>query len=449
MQVRNSAIQKLLWQEVALKSPPATVAFSAVAILIFCYYFGLEDYKTILRILSVVVIIANVIRLVSARKIIKVPGSDKTELIKMKIGIWLNALAWGMIFSLSAFALDSETTNFAILLAIMTGFLSASVLTLGYDKTIFIPFISLNLVPLILITAYQLLTGIFPHAATMLTIYIILFLYLIKQFKEYHSQLLLRFNYQLDLERAFKEVKKSQETFMQETAKLLHTSKISALSDMAGGLAHEVNNSLQIILGSQQQIQRDLNKNSMNSDYVQEKFQLMDKSIKKISEVIMGLKYFSQEMDKPEKDIVPLKTIIERSLSYTFEMLKAHNVEVDMGDVPPVNVFAHQFQITQIIFNLIKNADDAMSKNETKNLQIKFLIKEGFVFIRFIDNGKGISAENQSRLFQPFFSTKDINLGTGLSLSISKGIALDHGGDLFFDSYEKNTTFVLKLPIHQ
>lgn len=447
MNERKDHIHNLLWKEVANKSPAASFAFSAMGAIVIYYYFNLQTYKTWLQITSALVLLSNAFRFTIAKKIISEAKLDSAKVLILKFSIWLNSLSWGIIFTLSALELNSSGFDYSVMLAMMVGYLTASILTLGYHKTIFFPFLILNLIPVAAVTAYQYYSASNPNAIYLLYLFVIMLLYLLKQYREYRDQLLQKFQYQYDLERALKEVKRSQETFMQETAKLLHTSKISALSDMAGGLAHEVNNSLQIILGSQQQIQRDLNKNEKNSPYVQEKFELMDRSIKKISEVIMGLKYFSQEMEKPEKDTVSLRTIIDRSLSYTFEMLKAHNVEVTMGEIPDINVFAHQFQITQIIFNLIKNADDAMSKNDVKKLQINFLVKEGFIFIRFIDNGRGISTENQSRLFQPFFSTKDINLGTGLSLSISRGIALDHGGDLFFDSYEKNTTFVLKLPI--
>lgn len=445
---RDEMIQNMMWKEVAHKSLASSFSFVAVGILTWFYYYQAEEAKHLIRFFCLLIIFPNLVRLWLAGKFKKADIVSRKDIRTMTYAIWVSAFGWGMTFATAMFVLPPNSYHFGILLGISSGIIAGCILTLGYRPTLYYPFIALNLLPLYVVSFYHYFTGINPYALYLVGYYGVAFFYLVRQYRDYNQQLMERFGTQLDLEKSLQEVKLAQETLVNQTTALLHASKISALGEMAGGLSHEVNNSLQVILGSSQQIERELKKNEILSPSVEKKLGQSGVAIGKIRNVIEGLRYFSQEMGPSSKEDVPLRRIYDRVLVFTQELLHAHGVELKVAHIPDLHILCHEFQITQILFNLIKNADDAIRSQDRGEKWIEISFEETKEFIRIIirNSGPQIRPENQSRLFQPFFSTKDVNMGSGLSLSISRGIARDHKGDLFFIPQDQFTTFVLKLP---
>lgn len=447
MDVRSQQIKNLLWKEVASKSSAAAIAFSLIALVISYYHFQITEMKIYVQAACMSVIAANMIRIWIARKIVSLDIVSDKDLNILRSTIWLNTVSWSVVFSMGAYELNSDGFNFVVLVTVMTGFIAASIVTLAYDKTLFFPYQIITLVPLMGISLYQSISGSNPHAHYLTINFFIFLFYQMKQYRDYRSQLMQRFNYQLDLEDSFKELKKSQATLIEQTSQIIHASKISALGEMAGGLAHEINNSLMVILGSTQQAQRELSKSEQLTPEIENKFRQSTSSIMKIKSVIEGLKQFSLQMGPQPKEDIPLQEIIDRTLTYTSELLKAHQTTFTVEEIPDVKLHCHPLQITQILFNLMKNADDAIIKSRTQGnwVKISFESENEFILIKVMNGASVVSPENVQKLFQPFFTTKEVGQGTGLSLSISKGIARDHKGDLYFEK-DDFTTFVLKLP---
>jgi signal transduction histidine kinase len=437
---REALIQSLLWKEVAHKSRASALVFSFVALFVYFYHFNLIQFKLYVQLASGLVILIMALRIWIAAKIAHQPEIHTTQKNILRFSIWINAVAWMVILTLSSYELKSTGPDFVVLISIFTGAVAGSIITLAYDKSIFFPYQMLMILPMIAVVGYQHATGIIHHGHYLMLIYSLYFLYQIRQYKDYRSQLMQRFNTQLDLEISFKELTK-------QTEKLIQVSKSTALSEMAGGLAHEVNNSLMVILGSTQQVQRELKKHGQLTNFIDYKLIQSKVAINKIKSVIDGLKYFSMQMEPQPKEVLPLREVIERTLTYSYELLKAHGIEITVGEVPEVNILCQPFQITQILFNITKNADDAMVDNiGDKWLRYDFEITKSNVLIKVSNNGAPIRPQNITKLFQPFFSTKDVNQGTGLSLSSAKGMAMDHKGDLYFED-GRYTKFVLKLPL--
>ena len=103
-------------------------------------------------------------------------------------------------------------------------------------------------------------------------------------------------------------------------------------------------------------------------------------------------------------------------------------------------------EISQVLVNLLNNADDAISKMPEKWIKLSVQNRSDWLEIRVTDSGHGIPPGDQKKLFQPFFTTKEIGKGTGLGLSISHGIVKNHGGELTLDTTSPNTCFVVRLP---
>ncbi len=340
MDVRSQQIKNLLWKEVASKSSAAAIAFILIALVISYYHFQITEMKLYVQAACMTVVAANLVRIWIARKIVALDIISDKNLNILRSTIWLNTVSWSVVFSMGAYELNSDGFHFVILVTIMTGFIAASIVTLAYDKTLFFPYQIITIVPLMGVALYQFKTGANSHAHYLSINFLIFLLYQMKQYRDYRSQLMQRFNYQLDLEESFKELKKSQATLIEQTSQIIHASKISALGEMAGGLAHEINNSLMVILGSTQQAQRELSKSEQLTPEIENKFRQSTSSIMKIKSVIEGLKQFSLQMGPQPKEDIPLQEIIDRTLTYTSELLKAHQTTFTVEEVPDVNFTA-------------------------------------------------------------------------------------------------------------
>jgi two-component system NtrC family sensor kinase len=204
------------------------------------------------------------------------------------------------------------------------------------------------------------------------------------------------------------------------------------------------------ILGNVQQLQRRLKSQNLYSEENEHRFDRMNEAIQKIKTVIEGLKYFSRESEKAPLVEVAISEVIERSLNYCQEMIKAHGITLVLDEVPEGNVRCHPMELTQVLFGIIKNADEAVMKTPEHSdrwIRLSYEKKAGRIFIRIINGGPLIDEKYREKLFHPFFTTKDVNEGTGLSLSIAQGVIRENGGDLILDDCESNTCFRIELPI--
>jgi signal transduction histidine kinase len=286
----------------AEESPRAAATFAFVAVLDFAFYYGLPEQKLVLRALAVLVIASNLARpllsrTVDARRALA-PGDRK----KLRWFIWLNTAGRSGILGKAAFALEHRGYEFVILVTIASAFIAGSIVTLAYDKTIFYPLQVILMVPVTAASAWQLAAGQFLFS------WGLFLLYQLAQLKVYRSPLLQRFKNQLDL-----------------GVSLVHASKLSGLGEMARGLSHEVNSSLQVILTTTQQVQRELRKTY--SGALEDRPEQAARAVLKIKSVIDGFKYFSLEMAPTDKEAVPLEEIVSHALVYTRELLGAHNVD--------------------------------------------------------------------------------------------------------------------------
>ena len=111
-----------------------------------------------------------------------------------------------------------------------------------------------------------------------------------------------------------------------------------------------------------------------------------------------------------------------------------------------VKVKCRPVQISQVIINLIGNACDAIESLPDKWIKIGIRNASGPIVLFVMDSGRGIPESIAKKIFQPFFTTKDVGKGTGLGLSISKGIMDAHGGSISVDFECENTCFLLSFP---
>ncbi len=229
--------------------------------------------------------------------------------------------------------------------------------------------------------------------------------------------------------------------------KLSHASKLSALGEMAGGIAHEINNPLGIIKGYVDLLRRHSGRQTLRPELLGQYINKMDHTISRISKIVNGMRRFSRESSHDEKTKYSLNKIVEETLDICLERINNNGTAVQVeylnGDS---DVFCRPIEISQVLLNLINNSFQATSSYNQPWIKINLEDLTESFRVSVIDCGKRIPQDVQNKLFQPFFTTKEIGVGTGLGLSISRGIIEEHKGKLYHQSDAPNTTFVIELP---
>lgn len=241
--------------------------------------------------------------------------------------------------------------------------------------------------------------------------------------------------------------KREEKLVMKNEADNIQKNKLISLAEMSGGIAHEINNPLTVILGRANQTLKKMDHPAYTKKEIANNLEKIVFSAERISKIITTLKNFSRSDQSQPMQLVSLEKIISESLLLCENRIHNESTSLNIDLIPNIELHCHAYQIIQILINLINNSFDATSNLEERWIKISFEHDSHFVQIKITDSGSGIPKENFNKLFEPFFTTKPINFGTGLGLSISKKIALNHRGDLIYDTNNKNTCFILKLPL--
>ncbi len=236
----------------------------------------------------------------------------------------------------------------------------------------------------------------------------------------------------------------------ERSLRLVESSRLVSLGEMAGGVAHEINNPLTIIGGKTERLRRMVQSSNLDSEALLRELLSIDKTVSRIAKIIKGLRSFSREGSDDPFEEMGLAPIVLDSLELCRSKFSNSGVEVRVPEISAdLRIECRPVQIGQIILNLLSNSHDAVASLNEKWIEIGFLDDGAEIVISVKDSGKGIPFAVQEKLMQPFFTTKGVGQGTGLGLSICKGIALSHGGQFTFDAESPNTCFRLRLPKKQ
>ncbi len=236
-------------------------------------------------------------------------------------------------------------------------------------------------------------------------------------------------------------------TYRKDTEmKLRHTAKMSALGEMAGGIAHEINNPLSILKGFVDLMQKNLTRGQFDADVFRGYLEKSSSTINRISRIVQSMKRVSRETSQDNMQLASLNSLIEESLDFVQEKFRYNSIELKKTLLPDdIQVLCRPVEISQVLLNLLTNAFHALPQGGW--VQISAEKTSSHVRILISDSGKGIPKDIRDKIFQPFFTTKDIGKGTGLGLSISRTMMQNHNGSLYLDESKSETTFVLELPL--
>jgi PAS domain S-box-containing protein len=222
--------------------------------------------------------------------------------------------------------------------------------------------------------------------------------------------------------------------------------KMSAVGQLAAGVAHEINNPLGVILGFSQAVVRRLQPN----DPLELPLKSIEKEAIRCRNLVQDLLTFSRA-SKIDREPVDINRAVEGAFSLVIAQARMTRVNVTKelaAELP--RVMGNLNQIQQIIINLCNNALDAMG-SVSGQLTVKTeVLSEGalmWVCLKVIDTGPGIPPETVTRIFEPFFTTKAVGKGTGLGLSLVHEIVKKHSGSIGVESHPGLTEFCIKFPV--
>ncbi|HHP7235180.1 MAG TPA: PAS domain S-box protein [Desulfobacterales bacterium] len=243
---------------------------------------------------------------------------------------------------------------------------------------------------------------------------------------------------------------------VEKETQLIQASKMTTLGQMAAGIAHEINQPLNVIQVCADFFLKMIERGrDIENDDLKSMSQDISKNVQRAAGIIQHMRDFARQ-----SEVVRTRLDINDPLRDVFKVLghqlRVHEVELQLElrpDLPAI--MADHNRLEQVFINLVTNAVDAMDekaarsggKNVRKLLRIESYTLNGQVAVKVSDTGIGMPRELIDKIFEPFFTTKEVGKGTGLGVSISYGIVKDYDGTIEIDStVGEGTTFILKFP---
>ena len=224
----------------------------------------------------------------------------------------------------------------------------------------------------------------------------------------------------------------------------LESERLNALTLLAAGVAHEIGNPLNSLNIHLQLIEREARKlDGAKRAELQESVEVARTEVSRLDSIISQ---FLRAIRPTRPQLKPenINSIVEETVRFFAPEIKDRDIVVEQelrSDLPLLEL--DRDQMKQAFYNVIKNSFEAMKSRGI--LRIRTDMDDSHVIVRFTDSGGGISAENLSRVFEPYFTTK--TSGTGLGLLIVRRIVREHGGELSIESSEgKGLTVTIRLP---
>jgi two-component system NtrC family sensor kinase len=282
-----------------------------------------------------------------------------------------------------------------------------------------------------------------------------------------------RYKEKLEIHNAELSAQRAKLTSLQ--AQLMQSEKMASLGQLAGGVAHELNNPAGFIYSNMESLdksaagltrllsvydraslspeltsQANAIKKEIRYDEVLPELSSIiadcQEGARRIRDIVMNLRTFSRH-DEAEATQVDIHASIDSTIRILSQYYNSDHIALkrEYAPLPVINCFAGQ--LNQVWMNLLMNAAQAIGGGPGE-VRIETGVKDNMVFVKISDTGSGIKPEDLGKIFEPFFTTKPVGVGTGLGLSISYGIITNHGGTITVASTPgTGTTFTTLIPL--
>jgi C4-dicarboxylate-specific signal transduction histidine kinase len=236
------------------------------------------------------------------------------------------------------------------------------------------------------------------------------------------------------------ELEKTLKSLKEAEAHLIQSEKMASLGILTAGVAHEINNPLNYIMGATVGLENYFKKNNSTEDPPKTLLRALRIGVENASNIVRGLNQFSRK-SRVSVEECNLSHILDNCLLMLNNQFKNQIQIIKEYQTPDVIIHGNTGRLHQVFLNLLQNAYQAIEG--AGQVSINVSSKDNQACIEIIDSGKGISKENLSRIMDPFFTTKAVGEGVGLGLFIVYSIISDHGGTINFESKIGHGTKVL------
>ena len=241
------------------------------------------------------------------------------------------------------------------------------------------------------------------------------------------------------------ELEKTLATLRATQSQLVQSEKLSGIGEFVAGVAHELNNPLTTVMGFSEMLHK-------NCTDEREKHQLdmVHKSARRCHKIVQNLLGFARQR-QTERVAVDVNKLLQASAEFLDYQMRTSNVELRFSLAPHLpTTLGDPHHLQQVFINLLNNARQAIEAHQPSGIiRISTALEDGVINVVLHDNGPGIASENLTKIFNPFFTTKEVGKGTGLGLSLCYGIIREHGGQIDVQSRPGDgAKFTLELPVN-
>jgi signal transduction histidine kinase len=256
-----------------------------------------------------------------------------------------------------------------------------------------------------------------------------------------------------DLARKNRELAEAMDKLTRAQAQIVRSEKLASIGQLVAGIAHEINNPVNAIVNTVGPLEEAVNELDSNdattrieaAKDVRDMVRVVQRGAQRTKAIVSALHNYSRTDDESVVDFD-----INRSLDDSLELLRhllKQNITVDKHYTDVGRIRGHAGQVNQVFMNLLTNAAQALAGRDTAKITITTKEEPDGVTVAISDNGPGIPPAVLPRIWDPFFTTKDVGEGTGLGLSIVFELVHRHGGTIDVDTkVGEGTTFTVKLP---
>jgi C4-dicarboxylate-specific signal transduction histidine kinase len=246
------------------------------------------------------------------------------------------------------------------------------------------------------------------------------------------------------LDHQVEQERKVRETLQSLQRQVVRQERLAAVGVLVSGVAHELNNPLQAILGTVELLERDA---TLRRETLEEIAFIKTQS-GRAREIIRNLSRFSSQQSGPP-ELVDLRDVVAEVVQLRRRDLDNSAISLDVDATPVRSVYANFTEVEQVMLNFVINAQQSIEASGRARGRILIRVFDAGkkVRVEVLDDGPGVAPEDEPKLFQPFFTTKPVGKGTGLGLSVSYGIIESYGGAIGHRANEwGGATFFFELP---
>lgn len=256
-------------------------------------------------------------------------------------------------------------------------------------------------------------------------------------------------------ETAIKSASPPETIFKSLEDRLLPLGRLSLLGDMLGSVTHEINNPLAVIEGRASQVREMLeDKDDVTPEFLIGVFKKIETCADRITALLKNLRSFAKASNENAPEVASLCDVIQMTVELCDQKIKTRGIELRLKfpeeGSPKPQVNCHPLILSQAMMSLLYNAIEAVDGKKEAWIEVNVSLVEKTARITVSDNGSGVAMGNETKIFEPFFSTKKAGQGAGLGLTSARKIVEIYGGKLWLDlNQSSRSTFVIELPATQ